>query len=784
MFDRPLPDTLGQPSLRHPVDPSAGSTRSDGGAYGPERSKRSRPDGLAGVEVQFLHYVRVLYKRRWTACTAFVVVVLILAVYLLTATPIYEASTRLLIEAEKQNVVTFKPVLEEENAPADAYFQTQYKLLESRALAAKTIETLRLWDNPELCVSCRAHPTGMRSRAGAALESTLSGVRQLFGQSSARIDANRTGETPEKSEVIDAFLDRLVILPIRNSRLVDIRFRSTDASLAAQVANGHARGFINRNLEFKFLTSKEASDWLGERLTEQRQKLEQSESAVQQYREQHDGVSLEDRQNIVVQKLNDISAAVTRAKTQRIEKEALYRQVQAVEHDRTALDTFPAVLSNTFIQQLKHQVAELHRQRAQLADRLGEKHPDMIKVMTEIQAAEEKLQREIDKVVFSVRNDYHAAEAQELSLIAALETQKRDALALNRKGIQGNVLKRDAESNRQLYEGLLQRAKETGVSNELKTSNVRLVDPAEVPRSPVSPNKAQILLIAFVGGTLLGVTLAFFFENLDDRIKTPEEITNHLGMATLGLVPRIAQEQLGAHPLISNGVPLNFAEAFRTVRTSVLFSFPEREDRYPNTLVVTSTAPGEGKTTSSCNLALGIALAGQRVLLIDCDMRRPSVHEMFDIEQEPGLSNLLVGNARAADVVHASGVTNLCLLPAGRVPPNPSELLSSQRFKDFLSGLVGHFDWVVMDSSPVLAVTDASIVARIAHGIVFVIGAELTSHRAAAEAVERLERADGRLIGAVLNRVNLDRHPYYYSQYYRREYGDYYTGKGRRASAN
>jgi capsular exopolysaccharide synthesis family protein len=769
-----------------PMSPNASSDAPPASTRSPRDASETESRGALGragfesddvlPETHLLDYVRVLYRRRWIACTAFVVVVLIVALYVLTATPIYEATTRLLIESEKQNVVAFKEVVEDEAQPTDAYYQSLYKLIESRALAAKTIETLGLWDNVELCASCRARPAGIRATLIIGVQTAFSWARQLVGQSASQKDSGGTDETARKSQTIDAFLGRLIVSPIKNSRLVDIGFRSTDAALTARVANAHARAYIDKNLEFKFLASKEASDWLAERLAEQRQNVEQSESAVQQYREENDAGSLEEQQNIVVQKLADLNAAVTKAKTERIEKEALYRQLENSGPDMTALDSFPSVQSNVFVQQLKTQLAELERQRAQLSDHLGEEHPEMIKVTTSIQEAQAKLQGEIAKAVQSVHNAYLTAQAQERSLVQALNAQKREALAMNRKGIEGNVLVRDADGNRQLYEGLLKRAMETGVSTELKSSNVRIVDPAEAPRVPVRPNKLQALALAFGGGSFLAVCLAFFFEYLDDRIKTPEEIRTLLRLPMLGMVPRVAPELLGPHPLISNGVPLNFAEAFRTVRTSVLFfSMPDCPDARPHRVMVTSTAPGEGKTVSASNLAVGIAQAGKRVLLVDCDMRRSRIHEIFGLPQEPGLSNLLVGNARATEVFQPSGVEGLWVLTAGRIPPNPSELLSAQRFKDLLPVLDGYFDWIVLDSSPTLAVTDASIVAHLVDGILFVIGSEMTSRRAVRAALERLEQADGRLIGVVLNRANLDQHSYYYGQY-QREYANYYGG--------
>jgi len=334
------------------------------------------------------------------------------------------------------------------------------------------------------------------------------------------------------------------------------------------------------------------------------------------------------------------------------------------------------------------------------------------------------------------------------------------------------VLDREVQSGRQLYDSLLQRAKETGVSTELKTSNIRIVDRAERPIKPVSPQKGLDLLLATLGGSLVACGLVLFFESLDSRIKTPEEIRIHLGLAHLGLLPALDAKTMSAnYPLVNKGVPANFAESIRAVRTNVLFSTAQEGSR---SIVVTSTGPGEGKTMVASNLAISLAQAGQRVLLIDADMRKPRAHEIFEMAQEPGLSNLLVGNAKAGEAVRKSGVAGMWVIPSGRTPPNPAELLGSQRFRDFLASLKDHFDWVIIDSPPVMAVTDAALVAHSASGVVFVVGAEMTSRHAAKSAVDQMRRVQARFVGTVLNRVDLDRNAYYYSRYYRREYSDYY----------
>ena len=365
----------------------------------------------------------------------------------------------------------------------------------------------------------------------------------------------------------------------------------------------------------------------------------------------------------------------------------------------------------------------------------------MVKLTTAIADAESKLQLEIDNAVESVHNQYLAALAQEQSLQRELDRQKGDAVALNRSGVDYDVLKREAESNKQIYATLMQRAKETGITGELKSSNIRIVDLAEVPRRPVRPNKTVNLLLGLIAGALSAVGVAAFFEYLDNRIKNPDDIKRHLGVPFLGLVPAIpAKELKGASPILTAGVPVSFGESMRAVRTNVLFSSAEAGCR---SLVVTSTQPGEGKSVISANLAVALAQTGKRVLLIDADMRKPRLQDIFGIALEPGLSNTIVGTAKATESIVKSGTPNLWMLPAGLYPPNPAELLGSARFRSLIEQVAAHFDWVVVDSPPVLAVTDVSVFAHMMTGVVFVIGSEQTTRQAAMTAVEQLHAVAG-----------------------------------------
>ena len=755
-----------------PADPATVTGSTVPAAYG--GSGVGYGQAIGGDEIHLLDYLRVLHKRRWTALTAFLIVMGSVTLYTFTATPIYSASTQILIENERPNVVKFEEVYDQNTGSTD-YYQTQYRILQSRLLARRTLDAEKLWEHPLIVDIERSATIGLNPITWVSVPTRL--VRGLLMDEppSGSDNATDQSENAAQSRVIDNFLEGLTVTPIRSSRLVDIIYRSPDAALSSRVANAMARQYIEQNLEFKFLATKEATDFLNQRTAEQRKTLEQSEQALQKYRERTGAVALEDRQNIVVQRLSDLNAAVTRARTDRIEKESVYNQIRTIQNDPTAVDTFPAILNNAFLQQLKSQMNELQRQKAQLAEKLGTRHPDMVKVESAIETTETRINAEVQKVVQALRNDYLAAQANERSLQASLDQQRAEAQELNRASIQYGVLQRDATSNQTMFAGLLERSRETGISGELKTSNIRIVDAAETPRVPESPKTMANLLMALFGGTFLGIGLAFFFEYLDSRIKQPDEIKTQLGLAFLGMIPAFVAKDTTGPPLIGNGMPHEFSEAFRGIRTNILFSSAEAGSK---SIVVTSTGPGEGKSVVSSNIAMSLALAGQRVLLIDADMRRPKLHELFGVGLEPGLSNVMVGDAKASEAVKRTLTPNLWLMTSGKHPPNPAELLGSRRFKDFMASLGEHFDWIIIDTPPVMAVTDASVIAHSATGVVFVVGAEMTSKAAAKAAMEQLDSVKAKYVGGVLNRVDVRRNPYYYSRHYRQEYKNYFTKTG------
>jgi capsular exopolysaccharide synthesis family protein len=681
----------------------------------------------AFTDLHPVDYLRVLYRRRRLIVLVVAIVVGAVAVYTAESPKVYEARATVLINADKPNVVPIPSVLNE-GTMQDGYFATQIQLLTSRALAKRTVTALKLTSRAEFGIT-------------------------------------------DETAAVDAVLDGLRVVPIRGSRMVSVGVRSWDPGLAADIANTHAREYVEQSLDNQLHASKEANEWLNLQLSEEKARVERAESALQAYREQHDAVSLASPgQDIVVQKLADLNAAVTRAKTARIEREASYQELLKLQRSGTAVEAFPAILTNPFVQQLKGELARLQREYSEMSETLGERHPTLQAKRTEVETTTARLEAEVTRVVESERRAYESALAEETSLVKALDDQKQEALSLNRRAIEYAALDREAQSVRLVYQNLLQRAKETSVASDMRFTNIRIVDAARRPQSPVLPRPLLNLSAGLISGLLLAVALVFGFEYVDDRARTPDDIRMAVKLPVLGLLPefkRNRRNRKGLAPLLQPGVEPALVESVRTIRTSIVTSVDERR---PRSIVVTSAQSGEGKTFVASSLAIALAQAKQRVLLIDADMRRPSAHRLFDLPLDPGLSGVLAEDVPLADVLQPTAVPGLTVMSGGNPTDHAPELLGSATFESLLTTLQQHYSWVIIDSPPVLSVTDPALLGRIATGVVFVVASGSTSARAARLAVDELQAAGATVIGAALTRAPLRQHPLYFSPYARGQY--------------
>ena len=720
-------------------------------------------------EIHLKDYLRVILKRKWIIGT-FTVIVLTLAVLSsMNKEPYYRAAVRLSIQRQSANVLVFPNMALPFFDPD--YYQTQYTILRSRPLAERVIRKLKLQESPEFKARPKARFDFDPKRPILWLAKNLNPAR-LFRRSSAAkgaIGSNTAINRGVDPGLVNAIISRLDVSPMKDSKMVvDLSFTGRYPHIIAQIANAVAEEYINMSMEAKIESAQKMMKKLNEQLDTQKEKVEGSEISLQKFKERQNIVSLEEKQNIVVQRLSQLNSLVTSAKTERIAIETRYRELSKLTDQPEMIESLPSILSNAMIQQLKTDYVALQRKYSELSKKYGTKHPKMIEVGSQIALMKKKIGLEVKKNVNSLMTEYKVAQSKETTLMEALEKQKKEALELNRKAIDYGILQRDAESNRQMYNILINKLKEVDLSSDLKSTNIRIIDPAQVPGNPIGPNKGfNILFAAFVGFGL-GVVFAFFLEYIDTSMNTPEDI-KRIQVPYMGFIPTFHRN--GYSELIVQEDPQSLiSESYRTLRTGILFSGSKPS---PQFIQITSAGPQEGKTITTANVATVMAQSGSRVLIVDCDMRKPRIHEIFGLPNARGLSDLLVDGEEWASFIKNTKIPNLDLLSCGSIPANPSELLSSKRMQRLLTLLGDKYDRIIMDSPPVLAVTDSILLSRLVEGIILVVGAGASSKNGVSRAVELLKEVNSRIVGAVLNNLNVEKERYYYSRYYYYDYGKY-----------
>ncbi len=718
--------------------------------------------------------LNVLRKRQWTVIAFLVMMVTTVAVSVFKMTPVYRATARLQIDRENPNILSFKEVMELDTS-RDDYYQTQYKLLQSRSLSLEVTKKLDLARHPDFI-----EPEN-EGRGKEKAKAVLNAILSWFGASLAPV-GNAAGPSAASSPALredaaanllaERFLQRVEVAPLRNTRLVDVSVSSRYPDLATRMANTLAELFIERNMGLLQGATREATNWLSTQLEESLKKVEESENALQRYKEKHGIVAIEDKQNIVMQRLNELNSALTQAKTDRIAKEMRFQQMMKVAGSPDLMDALPEVINNDLIQQLRKEYVNLQNELSEISKDYTPKHPKIIGLKSKMESMENKLRDEVKKVAIGIRSEFEVARAKEASLKETLEAQKKEAQALSQRSINLGILNREVENNRRIYTILLNRAKETSISEGLNTGNIRVVDRAVTPLKPIKPRKGLSLALAVVVGLLGGVGLALFFDYLDDSIKDPDDLERYLKLPYLASIPgvkNIRGEKTAIECFVEREPHSFHAEAFRSARTSILLSSLESP---PRSIIITSAGPMEGKTTVAGNLALTMAHAGAKVLLMDADLRKPRLHKIFRLDNQFGLSNLLTVSTDTPRALCGVGIDNLYVMGSGPTSPNPSELLGSTRMKKLLATLQAGFEFIIIDSAPLISVTDAVLLSPEVDGVVLVIHTEKTSWRIINRAKKQLEDVHARILGVVLNFVNVRKSGYYnYPKYYYSYYG-------------
>lgn len=699
-------------------------------------------------EIHLRDYWKVILKRRSSVLTFFSVIVIVVTIGTLTTTPVYRATTRVLIDREYKNLAEIKEIYYDPYS--EDYYQTQYELIKSTATAIRVVKNLNLEQNPDFNTALKKTEIGL-------FRSFLAGIRNIFS----------SGSKTEKNEIMDnaTVLARkiqggLKVEPVKNSRIVNISYEYPEPRLAAAIADGIANAYVEQVLDIKMGTARQAVEWMTRKIEEQKKKLEESQQALQAYMKDKDIVELENKEAVTPLKLQNLSYQLIQAEAKRREAEALYNQVKGLGNNTSEALTVPAIAGDPVIQALRTEEIKLEKDIIEMSKKFGEKHPQMVRLKEDLRAVREKITSEVKRAIQAIKNDYELAKAKETSLRHQFAQGKGEALALSEKAIQYGVLKREVESNQQMYEALLKRVKETSIIEEVKPFNISIIDRAEIPKSPVKPRKLLNILLSIIVGIFGGVGIAFFLEYLDNTFKTPDDVEEKLSVPLLGVIPFVKVSELQdkkVELLTHLEQKSNLSEAYRSLRTSILLSSVEPI----KSIVITSPLESEGKTTTAVNLAISLAQLDKMVLLVDADLRKPKLHAVFGLDNATGLSNFLTRQV-IKEIIRESGIPNLSVITSGPIPPNSSELLSSKRMREFIDLVKEKFDIVIFDAAPLITVTDASILSTLVDGTVMVVRSGKTTFDVAKRGVKLLKDINSRILGSVLNGLDTTREGYEY----------------------
>ena len=714
-----------------------------------------------------LDYWRVLLKRRWVILGVLTFVFAAAIIVSLRTAPMYRAAGQITINKENHNPLGFKEntATDDQDVSLNVELATQLRILQSNSLAVQAVQKL---ESDGQFKGSTASAPDMDSNV------SLTGPPQLTKEQQAQ-RARR-------------FRAGLQVVVIPDTRVVEIAYISPDPRAASDAVNALINAYIAQNLKTRFDATSQAAEWLTKQLSDVQVKVEVSEAKLVRYQKEHGIVGADEKQNIITSKLDELNKELTVAEADRIQKQATYQLTLSVDPEAVTM-----VSQNTFLQSLRAQQAELKNELAQATVQLGSAYPKVVELKNRMQQLDNTIDAELRKTINRIHNDYVGAVGREKMLRQVFEQQKENASQLNQNAIEYNLLKRDADSYRQLYDSLMQKLKEAGLLAGLSSTNVHIVDPASPPLRPFTPDIPRNLGIGFLVGLTSGVALAFVVEALDSTVRTPDQAEAITSLPSLGVVPFEKNRLLGAakigRRLLPSGVQSGhetavlaytrpnseIAEAYRALRTSILLSLP---DAPPKLILFTSPFPQDGKTTTSINFAIVMAQEGRRVLLVDADLRRPSISKVLGIAPgAAGLTTVLAGYAFQESVILPSPqLPNLFLLTSGPTPPCPSELLSSAHMKHLLAQWREMFDHVIIDSSPVLAVTDAVRLSVEADAVLLVIRSSQTSKAGLRRASAMLAQVKANVLGVVVNALDFRSPDQYYGYYSSAKYAKAYYG--------
>ncbi len=743
----------------------------------PEESITESPLQQANSK-HLLDYIRILQKRKWLVLTVAAIIFLTTALATFSKTPLYTATIQVLVEKNMEkgrleglaSYITWDP----------DFKATQFELIRSFNVA------LRIVNNQHLDTEYKQYFLGFSSHLrgfDSIIQPVISFFSSLFDstQKQDQGDAQTTSGAGTKSDaekIAGMIQEALTLTPVPDTKIVEVNYTHEVPKIAQLVANGIVRAYIEETLDIKTSTTTHSLNWMTIKADEERKKLEDSERALQKYMRKNDIVTVENKLAVLPERLSQFSSELSVAQTEEKKHAAVYRQIRSAGKNTKKLEAIPLLSNNSELQDIRAEIFAAEQNIRELSKRYGEKHPMMIKARADQRLLQKKKRTEIDRVIEVAKNSYELAKTRVKDLTKMMEQTKAEMLNMNERFVQYTILNRDKEMNRTVYDALSSSIKKINVTAQAMDIRIWAVKNADLPLLPSKPDKKKELLLGLVLGLAAGMSLVFFLDYIDNTVSAGEDLENRYGLTVLGAVEDLPRKNKNIETFIIDNPLSAFTESYRLIRSSVLLSTP---DHPPRTLLITSMMQQEGKSTTTKNLAYILSQNDKKVLIMDCDMRRPRQHSMFEVDNSYGLSNYLSGNTDEQEPTMMKQVPDslISVLPSGPIPPNPAELLGSKRMKTLLAQSVEDFDFVLLDSPPVQQVTDSLLLATLVEGTITVLRSGKTTFDMLDSGMKKLRESQAHLLGFVLNRVtkrNAGQGYYgYYSYYSRKGKGGYYT---------
>lgn len=724
---------------------------------------------ISREEIHLRDYWEIISKQRNIVLAIFSAVVGLVTIYSFIATPIYEGTASLLVDVEKNPSMTF--VEGAGYVPVEKtkeYLQTHIGIFQTRAFADRVVRKLQLDKNSYFLEKKDKKKNNLFSLAGNWIKDT---VNRLFPQKSPPLPALPELSVKELDpDLTDIIMEDMYMDAGKENNILTIRYRADDPNVSAFMSNGIAQSYIEHKLEIIIKPYRDAVEWLSARLTESKSRVEGSEKTLQSYKENTGIVSFDEKQNVITQKLQELVSQLVQAEGKRQEADARYNQIKAVIDKPERMETLPEIMSNLVIQGIKNEELRLKNKLSELSEKYGPKHPEILKTKKELEEVQKNFFIETRKMLNAAKTEYEIARARESSIRMAVEEQKRTVMELGKKAIDFSVISGEAESNRQFYEILLKKLQEATLSGGITLSNVQIVDWAMPEESPVRPKRLLYILMSILVGLFVGVGFAIFVEYLDDTVKTSDDVETSLQLPFLGLVPsadRKDKKEKTEKPMVYllSSPKSMISEAYKGIRTSIVLSVADKELKV---ILIASAEPDDGKTTTVANLSAAMAQMGENVLIIDSDMRKGKLHQTFGIDAAAkGLSNIIAEKYDVSAAIRkVDGIPNLDIITAGSFPPNPSGMLTSMQMKDLIKDLRGKYDRIILDSPPLLAVSDALTLSALSDGVVLVVHGGVATRDTIMRCKKLLEGVKANITGVVINNISMNKTDYYYYPYY------------------